>query len=192
MSVRPRVLKLGGSLLDWPELPAAFDRWWKQQRPAVDVLVAGGGPIVEALRQLDRVGSVPAETSHWLAIRAMGLTAALAAELLEQAVPVRGLDALRLDRADGLQVFEVERFLRDDAPSADALPCGWQVTSDSIAAHLARRIGAAELVLLKSAVPANTTSLESLVRSGYVDAYFPRAAAGLAVRCVNLRGEALD
>ena len=181
------MLKLGGSLLDWPELPGAFHRWRTRQPPAVDVLVAGGGPIVEALRQLDRVGNLPTETSHWLAVRAMGLTAALAAKLLGHARPVRTLDELRIERADGLRVLDVEQFLRDDAHSADALPCGWEVTSDSIAAHLARRLGAGELVLLKSAQPAEPTTIELLANGGYVDAYFRRAAAGLAVSCVDLR-----
>ena len=69
------------------------------------------------------------------------------------------------------------------------LPLGWHVTSDSIAAWLAKRLAATELVLLKSALPA-ADSVEDLSRSGYCDAYFRTALAGVAVvRCVNLRRE---
>ncbi len=69
------------------------------------------------------------------------------------------------------------------------LPVGWHVTSDSIAAWLAKRLAATELVLLKSALPA-ADSVEDLSRSGYCDAYFRTALTGVAVvRCVNLRCE---
>jgi aspartokinase-like uncharacterized kinase len=187
MSGRPRVIKLGGSLLDWPELPANFARWLAQQRPAAQMVVAGGGRLVESLRELDRAGGFPPEMSHWLAVRAMGLTAALAAELLDGATLTTSLDALDTADAGRLHVFDVERFLREDAGASDALPCGWEVTSDSIAAQVARRIDADELVLLKSALPAGPFDRKALAQSGFVDAYFPRASCGLAVRIVNLR-----
>ena len=58
--------------------------------------------------------------------------------------------------ADGLEpgripVLAPRRFLDEvDARSPDPLPPSWDVTSDTIAARLAVRLGAAELVLLKS------------------------------------------
>ena len=62
-------------------------------------------------------------------------------------------------------------------------------TSDSIAARLAEVLGADEVVLLKSQDPPSQASLAELAASGYVDAWFPEAAAGLSVRLVNLRSE---
>ena len=187
MSAAPRVIKLGGSLLDWPELADRFRDWLARQSPAASVVVAGGGAIVDAVRELDRAQSLSAETSHWLAIRAMSLTAALAARILSPAPPVRALAELRLSADAPVQVFEVERWLRDDARRADPLPVGWEVTGDSIAARLAHAIGASELVLLKSALPEPSASREALAQAGFVDAYFPKAAVGLSVRVVNLR-----
>ncbi|MEX2113753.1 MAG: hypothetical protein WD845_11245 [Pirellulales bacterium] len=187
MSRTRRVIKLGGSLLDWPELPAAFASWLAAQPEATNVVVVGGGAIVEALRELDRVGSLGAEACHWLAIHGMSLTAALAAELLGAAELVMGFEQLQRADGDGLFVFDVERFMRADAAGADPLPCSWEVTSDSIAARVAVRLKAEELVLLKSTLPADGLMRKELAASGYVDVYFPQAAAGLRARAVNLR-----
>ena len=63
----------------------------------------------------------------------------------------------------------------------------WQVTSDSIAAHVALRLGAAELVLLKSILPVGRFQHRTTGRLGFVDAHFPTAVGALPVRIVNLR-----
>jgi aspartokinase-like uncharacterized kinase len=167
MTGRPlRVIKLGGSLLDWPDWVGQFRRWLAAQPPATNVLVVGGGAVVDALRALDRACPLRPATSHWLAVRAMSVTAAIAAELLGD-VP-------------DLEILDVESFLRKDQRRSDALPCGWHVTSDSIAARAATTLEAAELVLVKSALPG---------AGDYVDAYFPSAARGLTVRFVDLRDQ---
>jgi len=60
---------------------------------------------------------------------------------------------------------------------------GWEVTSDSIAAHVAAAYGG-ELLLVKSvpppSLPASQNQLEALAAAGWVDSHFPSAAAGLA------------
>ncbi len=181
-----RVIKLGGSLLDWPELPVRFRRWLALQPLAANVIVVGGGPIVEGLRTIDRVHRLSIEASHWLAIRAMSLTTEIASELL---LVVEIIDALEhVNRTPGgpPQLLDVEPFLRAEQGSADVLPCGWDVTSDSIAAHVAHRLGASELVLLKSNFP-DVSGKGDPKLAGYVDACFVSASKGLRVRFVNLR-----
>ncbi len=188
-----RVIKLGGSLLDWPELVQAFRLWLASESKMVDVVIAGGGPIVEALRQLDSVHSLAPEAAHWLSIRAMSATAGLVAALLPEAQLISSLediptveDEAQQSRA-GIWILDVELLLRADATRADALPCNWEVTSDSIAARVAMLLNAKELVLLKSALPPGPADRESWSRSGFVDAHFPSASKGLHVRAVNLR-----
>jgi hypothetical protein len=67
------------------------------------------------------------------------------------------------------------------------VPCDWTVTSDSIAARVARALSA-ELVLLKSVSLPPGTGIARAVHSQYVDRCFLRAAVGLhRIRCVNLR-----
>jgi aspartokinase-like uncharacterized kinase len=181
-----RVIKLGGSLLEWLEMPIRFRRWLAAQPPAANVIVAGGGPIVEGLRTIDRVHRLSIEASHWLAIRAMSLTTELAAELLPDFQSIDSLEKVARATGGPPQLLNVEPLLRAEQGSADALPCGWDVTSDSIAAHVARKLGAGELVLLKSTAPALDANGEPKL-AGCVDAYFSKAAEGLRVRSVNLR-----
>lgn len=181
------MIKLGGSLLDWPELPTAFATWLAAQTPADNVVIVGGGKIVDALRELDRVGSLGEEAAHWLAIEGMSLTAALAVELLEGATLVRDIGDLQGSSGAGVHILQVESLMRKDTESDDPLPCSWSVTSDSIAARVAQRVEAFELVLLKSCSPDNALTREDLSQCGYVDAHFPQAADGLTVRAVNLR-----
>ncbi len=185
MTSAVRVIKLGGSLLDWPELAGGFRRWLSCQPPAANVVVVGGGAIVDSLRRLgDRLSS---ETAHWLSIRAMSLTAAVLAEILCEAKLVKTLAEVPQATSDCWQIIDVESFLHEDARSADPLPCNWSVTSDSIAARVAVALNARELVLLKSTLPSGPASLEAWSRSGFVDASFAAVAAGLQVRAVNLR-----
>jgi 5-(aminomethyl)-3-furanmethanol phosphate kinase len=182
-----RVIKVGGSLLSWPDLVPAFRRWLSMQPTAANVVVVGGGALVDAIRQLDRQHRLEAEVSHWLSVRAMSLTAELFVSLLGDARLVSRIEDLDR-RGVALQAVDVESFLRQDAKNSDGLPCNWDVTSDSIAARAAHTLEARELVLLKSTLPQEAT-LDLWCQSGIVDPYFPRAAVGLAVRCVNLRSD---
>lgn len=182
-----RVIKLGGSLLDWPEVTQSVRDWLAGQPPAANVVIVGGGPIVEYLRELDRHHHFSPAAVHWLAVRGMSLTAAMLAEMWSEARVVTSIDELRLANSENPQILDVERFLRGQLDSADALSCDWSVTSDSIAARVATFFKARELVLLKSTLPAAGTCRESWAESGFVDPYFPRASKDLAIRCVNLR-----
>jgi len=71
------------------------------------------------------------------------------------------------------------------------LPASWEVTSDAIAGRLAVALAADELVLMKSALPAESdaTELVALAAAGYIDPMLPRLAEELPpCRLVNLRG----
>ncbi len=159
----------------------------KTQAPAANAIIVGGGALVDALRELDRVHRLSAEQSHWLAIGAMSLTAELLADVLPEAALVRSAEDLESAEQGGLRIFDVGAFLRSDAATCGALPASWDVTSDSIAARAAVALGASELVLLKSALPEGGAALEALSAAGYVDRYFPTAIGQLVVRAVNLR-----
>lgn len=182
-----RVIKLGGSLLTSPRLRERFDTWLAAQPPATNVIIVGGGALVDAIREIDRVQHFDASTAHWLAIDTMSVTARLAATLLVRPCVDRlaALDNLHLATA----IFDVRPYLREEESrvTPGRLPHGWEVTSDSIAAHLALAIAASELVLLKSKLPPSELTLEQLAQSEYVDRFFPTVAAPLPrIRCVDL------
>jgi aspartokinase-like uncharacterized kinase len=192
MTLPIRVLKLGGSLLELPDLAWRLTSWLERQPPAAQLLVPGGGKLVDSLAQLDQIHGIGQEASHWLCIRAMSIHAELLSHLLPRAILCRYLvQAFALAAEGRLVIVDPWHFTREDdarLPGAQ-LPATWEVSSDSIAARLARATQAAELVLFKSRLPDDAwTTVELAAEAGYVDPWFPRAAARLpVVRCVNLQ-----
>jgi dihydroneopterin aldolase len=192
-----RVVKVGGSLLDWPPLAQRLNEWLSRQRPARNILIAGGGKLTDAVRELQKVQHFDDETAHWMCASALSATARMLTAMVPGGRLRTRLSELREHEPDQYapQIFDAGHFLHEleDLMPGDPLPHDWTATSDSIAARLAALLGAYELVLLKSAAPPNAKSLAPLaeagyVEAGYVDAYFTRAAADVArVSFVNLR-----
>ncbi|HEY1785408.1 MAG TPA: hypothetical protein VGG30_07650 [Pirellulales bacterium] len=190
-----RVVKLGGSLLDCPDLPRLWRNWRAAQPPAVDVLIAGGGAFADVVRRADATHRLGDQAAHVLAIQSLSLTARLLANLLPEARWAGRLTEAAVAAPEGPAapvVLDLGACWQDpdSRPALATLPASWDVTSDSLAAAVACWLGAVELVLLKSASPP-TLDLAELAATGYVDAYFPQATAGLSVRLVNLRSVAL-
>jgi len=188
-----RVVKVGGSLLDWPQLPVALRQWLAEQSPAFHVLIAGGGEVAEVIRKADRDFGLGEELSHWLCVDGLSINARILAAAMPQHRLVSRFADVRAEIAikhgDGV-VFDPCEFLveQESVLPGRCLPHDWTATSDSIAARIAECLPADELVLLKScAAPAATHA--GLAAAGYIDRYFPTAAAELPPpRFVNLRG----
>ncbi len=189
-----RVVKIGGSLLDFAGLPAAWHAWHERQPPAVNLLMAGGGPFADAIRDAQAIHGIDDAAAHRLAIDSLGLSARLLGVLLPDVriVSRPGEVAAAARQSRGLPttlILDVAACFREspaDGP-LNMLPASWQVTSDSLAAAVARLLEAGELVLAKSSLPTAPCDATRLAEIGFVDGYFPRAAAGLRVRMVNLR-----
>lgn len=185
-----RVVKLGGSLLDLPDLTSRFRRWLERQPAAPTVLLAGGGKMADALRAADRLHGLGETVSHWLCIRAMTIHAELLSALLPESVLCRSLAQWLSAPPPALTILDPWIFLREEESclAGLSLPESWQVTSDSIAGRFAQAVGAGELALLKSAAPAPGWTLADAAAAGYVDSFLPRLAGALPpVRCVDLR-----
>jgi aspartokinase-like uncharacterized kinase len=164
------VVKVGGSLYDWPDLGPRLRAWLDALRPAQALLVPGGGPTADVVRALDRRHALGEEASHWLALQALSLNG-------------RFLQAL----LPGVTIVDAYDFARQDEGQPGALPHSWDVTSDSVAARVAAVTGARRLVLLKSAdFPVGIEAVEA-GRGGLVDAYFARAQGNLEVYALNFR-----
>lgn len=184
-----RVIKLGGSLLQLPDLTDRFHRWLAQQPRAANLVIVGGGELVDAIRKLDEMHRLDEARAHWLCVQAMSVTARLGAELLD----LQLIEKMPTQAAtEAACILDVQRFVeRECARQNSPLPMSWDVTSDSIAARAAERMSA-ELVLLKSAL-SRVPDVGELAAAGYVDRYFPVAAARVLVtRLVNLRSEGFD
>jgi aspartokinase-like uncharacterized kinase len=156
------VIKVGGALA---AIPHALDRVCAElTRAAQDhrlLVVPGGGPFADAVREFEgRVGISP-DAAHWMAILAMDQYAHVLVGRIGGAVLVEEPGAVAETAALGhAVVLAPSRWMR----SADVLPHSWEATSDSIAAFVAGALDAARLILIKP------TS-----RDGTVDSYFTTA-----------------
>ena len=157
---------------DWPTHVATLVQERAAERPVL--LVVGGGAIVDGLRTIDAAARQDARLIHHVAIDLMGTTARLVADAI--AVPLV-MEPARASAA----VLDTPRWLACDERLA-RLPVGWDVTSDSIAAHVAAVTGA-DLLLAKRVPPPDSTGgdrFEALARCGWIDGGFPLTATGLA------------
>lgn len=187
------VVKVGGSLYDLPDLGSRLRRWLAEQCADTRVvLIPGGGPLVDAIRHLDRSHGLGEETSHWLALRALSVNAHFLASLLPSTC-VCG-DVGKLGRAwekNLLPVLEVHEFARGDEQRPGRLPHCWSVTSDAFAARVAVVFRASHLILLKSTTIPPGMDWTEAGRLGLVDAMFAEvlldAPVDLRVSAVNLR-----
>jgi len=180
------VVKVGGSLFDLPELGPRLLRWLTELTAADVLLVPGGGPTADAIRDLDQRHGLGQEKAHWLALRALTLNAHVLANLL----PGFRVVESTAERLGGKAVLDPHAFcLADerDHPAA-ALAHSWTVTSDSIAARVAIASGARQLILLKSVTLPQEIDWPQAARQGFVDGAFAdlvRGVAALQVRAIN-------
>lgn len=184
------VVKVGGSLLDWPDFPRALDAWLRNERVGRPVLVVGGGAMVDVLRDLDAMHGLGETRSHNLALRALDVTCHLLAGLVPGLAPVMATDDLAAAWESGhVPVLTPRVFLETvDRRGPDPLPESWSATSDSIAARLARYLRAPRLALLKSTTPTEPLTRSEAAVRGLVDPVFPLASRGIpTVVAVNLR-----
>jgi aspartokinase-like uncharacterized kinase len=184
------VVKVGGSLYDLPDLGSLLGRWL-DELAAPAVLVPGGGPVADVVRDLDHRHRLGEEAAHWLALHALMLNAYFLAALLRERKPaVTGaiVDWPGLWQRGMLPVVDAYAFARADEVLSDHLPHCWQATSDSVAARVALVAGARRLVLLKSVTIPAGVPWEEAARQGAIDPLFAQVLHGaVEVRAVNLR-----
>jgi (4-(4-[2-(gamma-L-glutamylamino)ethyl]phenoxymethyl)furan-2-yl)methanamine synthase len=170
------VVKIGGSLLAHEvTLTAVLDALGRSVHTLV---VPGGGPFADAVREVYGRGAVDDDAAHWMAVLAMDQYAELLAARISQGSLVTSLgEARRAVAAGRVPVLAPSRWLRE----ADPLPHSWDVTSDSIAAWVAGQARASTLVLVK---PPGATGV-------LTDAYFARARPA-GVECLELTADRLE
>jgi aspartokinase-like uncharacterized kinase len=191
MTTSALVVKVGGSLYDLPDLGERLRRWLEQQPSRQVLLVPGGGPTANVVRDLDLCHHL-GEAAHWLAVRALTVNAHFLAALLPAAAVVSELSACAgIWERGRIAVADPYPLAVADEGRPGQLPHTWEVTSDALAARVALLLGAAELVLLKSVCCPVETDWTEAARRGIVDRFFPRLLAAnpaaFRVRVVNLR-----
>ena len=173
------VVKVGGGLLGKAgAFELVIEALTAFRRGRRIVVLPGGGPFADAVRQMFKRANIGEDAAHWMAVLGMDQYAhALAARLPESALVDGEGGIAAAVQAARLPVLAPYRWLR----AADPLPHSWEVTSDSIAAWLAGQVGARRVVLIKPA-PADPAKL--------VDSFFlrtlPRGVEHLVVTADDL------
>lgn len=170
------IIKLGGSHAFSPRVAEAVNTIAAASAPAV--IVPGGGPFADAVREAQpRIGFDNA-AAHRMALLAMCQYGEALASLNPRLAPANTIAAIRDALArDAVPVWMPWPL----ADGLEAVPASWDITSDSLAAWLAAHLGATRLILVKSAEPQSAhATAESLARDGVVDPAFASFLRGQA------------
>jgi 5-(aminomethyl)-3-furanmethanol phosphate kinase len=175
------VVKVGGGLGDDALRPLCATLGELGERHPL-LVVPGGAGFADAVREADRRFGLRLATSHRMAILGMEQFGWLLGDLIPGAERCADLERVGAGRA---------YVLLPAALPLERLPASWEVTSDSIAAWVARQTGAGRLVLVKGVdglfaewpprgQPLGRLSVAELaaLRTGGVDAYLPTVLEG--------------
>jgi len=174
------VVKLGGSLFDQPHFGERFRSGIEKYECETVLIVPGGGRFADAVREYDAVHRLGEETSHWLALHSMVLSARFL-KLLWPDVEIVSI----IPSALGVFILNVHAYFTQH----DGVPHSWAVTSDSLAAVIATRTNATRLILWKSVELPAELSWSEAAECGFVDAYFPTAITDAKFEIEWVNGE---
>ena len=173
----PFVVKVGGSLIN--EVPGITRALRASSNPAL--IIPGGGPFADLVRTLH----APDHESHWMAVLGM--------EQYGWYIASFGINAsYKLKVPEQPTVFLPYRLMQEEDP----LPHNWDITSDTIAAWAAYRLGL-DLVILKSVdgIMEAGTLLEQVTRPvtcEEVDPGFIRFVLDHGVRTLIMNGRTIE
>ncbi|HDS44962.1 MAG TPA: amino acid kinase [Methanomicrobia archaeon] len=190
------ILKLGGSLLTTGRDLMQFlsEYAFVKRTTRQMVIVPGGGPFAESVRALQRRLEISDDTAHWMAVLTMHQYGLFLASGAPETPVLERLEDVRATRT-GLCILLPYRVLRAD----DALPHTWHVTSDTIAAFIAHKLGENTLIKLTDVdglLDENGALIDHLQaqellgieHTGCIDAQLPRFLLEHGMSCVIVNG----
>ncbi len=178
------VVKLGGSLSHTDALINCLVSVERRYRGRAVVIVPGGGAFADQVRLAQQRWQFDDGTAHRMAILAMQQMALL-------------FNGIKGDFAIAGSVADIRRQLQrqktviwsPDIAELDqaGIQASWDITSDSLAAWLAKTLSATELVLVKSAVIDASLSLAQLAQQAIIDQGFCELVKSVAfeIRVLN-------
>ena len=140
------VVKVGGSLAQNPAILRGLCRGLSDcANDYRMVIVPGGGRFADVVREFDFIFALSPTTSHKMAILGMDQYALLLSDITPGSRLVRTVKEIEeSSKIRTAQILVPSRLMSEENP----LENSWDVTSDSIAAHVANRLGAAKLILV--------------------------------------------
>ncbi len=140
------VVKVGGSLTATPVvLRALCEKLGRLAERHRLLVIPGGGDFADIVRQVDRQYSLNPIIAHKMAILGMDQYGFLLSELIPNSLTIPNVaKAVVLWKSKRIVVFLPSRIMLEEDP----LEKSWDVTSDSIAAYIADRLSAQNLILI--------------------------------------------
>ena len=175
------MVKLGGSLQNNKVLTQWADALGENGCGRI-AIVPGGGKFADEVRSAQRRWNFDDEVAHQMAVLAMQQFGLMMSGLDHRLKTAYTLDSVRSVLKNGqIPVWLPELAVLDQ----NGIYASWDITSDSLAAWLAKCLKAEQLVLVKSAViESGKVPVEDLVGQGIVDRAFGRfvGEAGFGIR----------
>lgn len=172
--VKPVVVKLGGSTAEGGELRTWIAALASAALPLV--VVPGGGPFAELVRTEQKRMGFSDDAAHAMAILAMDAFGRVILDGEARLAPARSLDEVVRVLGEG----KIPVWLPSSMTIGSTdIPASWDITSDSLAAWLAGRIGAETLLLVKQTQAfSSEDSVADLMARGIVDPAFAEILPG--------------
>jgi hypothetical protein len=197
------VLKIGGSLIKYPVELSRLCNLLADLSEELDLLlVPGGGIFADTVRDVYTRFKLPENIAHQMAVLAMDQYGILIQSLAQGTSQIveNIEDSKKCFEEHKIAVLQVSNIMKSES----RLPKSWAVTSDSIAALMAQLIVAKRLLLVKSIDGltkresgkfldrVSVNSLNSDVRAGSIDEYFPNILKSSSFQCFVVNGKFHD
>ena len=197
------VIKVGGSLALNPQklkiLCRTLSNISQKQRL---IIVPGGGEFADTVRALDKRFDLSVQSSHQMAILAMDQYGYLLANLVGNSCIIDKLENIKKVLDSGKLPILLSSYY---FASSDPLPNSWDITSDSIAVHIAGQLGACRIVLItnvdgiftkdprkfadaKLISKLSAKDLESFEKRTSVDKYSHKLLSETKIECYVING----
>jgi len=178
------IIKLGGSLFRSDTLVNCLNAVEKNYQSRAVVIVPGGGAFADQVRLAQQQWQFDDTTAHHMALLAMQQMALMFKGLKPDFAIADTVAAIhdQLNRKKTV-IWSPDIIELDNA----GLEASWDITSDSLAAWLAKKLPATELILIKSAAIDSSLSLHQLTEQHIVDTAFCDfvAKAGFKTQVIN-------
>ncbi len=163
------IIKLGGSLFRSDTLVNCLNAVEKNYQSRAVVIVPGGGAFADQVRLAQQQWQFDDTTAHHMALLAMQQMALMFKGLKPDFAIADTVAAIhdQLNRKKTV-IWSPDIIELDNA----GIEASWDITSDSLAAWLAKTLSATELILIKSAVIDTDLSLHQLAEQHIVDKAF--------------------
>ncbi|MDI1278627.1 uridylate kinase [Methylobacter sp.] len=163
------IIKLGGSLSRSDTLVNCLDAVEKNYQGRAVVIVPGGGAFADQVRLAQQHWQFDDTTAHHMALLAMQQMALMFKGLKPDFAIADTVAAIhdQLNRKKTV-IWSPDIIELDHA----GIEASWDITSDSLAAWLAKTLSATELILIKSAAIDTNLSLKQLAEQNIVDTAF--------------------